>query len=134
MKIITLFVIVLTIAMYSGSKSNETVRIALLIGLTIFLFYLVENAGWSRCYITNIHLMADNKIKIIYYDKDFKKEYINDIKSLTFDKKFVWYKIRGRAPYLIIQNLSDGFKIKQHDVGSWDEATIDKIEKIGLSN
>lgn len=117
--------------MCSGSKINDTFIIGLLIGLAIFLFYLIENANWNRYYITDIFLTTDNKIKIIYYEKDCKKEYTADIKSLTFDKKFVWYKIRGqRVPYLIIQNLCDGFKIKQYDVGNWDEATIDKIQKI----
>ena len=125
-KTITFFIIFLTIVMCSGSKS--TMIIGLLISFAIFLFYLIEHANWSRYYITDISLRADSKIKIIYYDRNLKREYITNLKSLTFDKKFVWYKIRGqRAPYLFIQNLNDGFKIKQYGIGDWNEATIDKI-------
>ena len=71
--------------------------------------------------------MTGNKIKIIYYDKDDRKEYTTENESLKINKKFVWYKTRGRVPYLIFQNKNDNFKIKQYDVGSWDETAIDNI-------
>ena len=135
MKYKTFFVIVLTAIMYSSSSSNDTKQIALFVGLTIFLFYLGENFKWSRLYITEIIRTTENKIKIIYYDKDVKNEFTADIKQLSFDKRFVWYKIREtRAPYLVIKNTSDGVSINQHDVGDWDEKAMDKIISIHLQD
>jgi hypothetical protein len=132
MKYMTIFVIILTAIMYSSGSSNDTKEIALFVGLAIFLFYLAENYKWSRFYITDIIRTTNDKIKIIYYDRDVKKEFTADVKQLSFDKRFVWYKVRSRAPYLVIKKTGDGVNIEQHDVGDWDEKTMDRINSIRL--
>lgn len=134
MKTMTFFVIVLTIVMCLSSTTTSEIIISLLVGFVILIFYFLEYRKWSTYYITDISKLAGNKIKIIYYDKDDRKEYTTESELLTINKKFVWYKTRGRVPYLIFQNNKDKFKIKQYDVGNWDETTIDNIAKSNLKD
>jgi hypothetical protein len=133
MKIMIFFVIALTIVMCLSSSTNSEIIISLLVGFVIFIFYFLEHRKWSRYYITDIFQLTGNKIKIIYYDKDDRKEYITENELLKINKKFVWYK-RGRVPYLIFQNNNDNFKIKQYEVDSWDETAIDNIAKNNLED
>lgn len=131
MRMMTIFVIILTVIMYTNSSSTETKLIGLFIGLGLFTFYVIEHLKWCRYYITSIALTIDNKLEINYYDKDIYKKYSADLTSLTIEKKNVWYKTRGQVPYIVIQNLNDNFRITQYDICDWDETQIDKLKNIG---
>jgi hypothetical protein len=124
MRTMTIFVILLTLTMYANSKLS-----GLLIGLTIFIFYLIEHLKWCRYYITKVTLTTDNNVKIAYHDKDSYNEYSSLLSRLTIEKKKVWYKIRGQVNYIVIQNLTDNFMIKQYVVCDWDEQKFDDLKK-----
>lgn len=121
-----IFVFVLTVVMVTSSNSN----IGLLIGFCIFLFYLMENRSWGRFYITEVSRNSDVEIKIVYYDRDERKECTLNIKTMEISREQVWYKIRGIVSYISIKDKNSDFRIRQFLIGKWDETAFDLMLNI----
>lgn len=109
---------------YLGTDSAWTV----LAGLVLFGFYFKERLKWGRIYITEIREMPENKLKIIYLDKNDIKEYVADKNSLSIQRNSVRYRLRAdKEDYIIFKDEEKGFTLKQYALGDWEDATINEL-------
>ncbi len=109
---------------YLGTNSLWTI----FAGLALFAFYLTERLRWGRIYITDICELPDDKLKIIYLDKNEVKEYTGDKKSLLLQRNSVWYKLKAdKEEYLLFKDETKGFTLKQYVMGDWENQKIDEL-------
>lgn len=93
--------------------------------LFFFIFNLLEYRNWCRYYITHIK-KSGNNVQIEYYDKNEQKNVDDTITTFTFKTNNVWYKIRGKAPFLVI-NHTETVVLKQFLFEDIDENVIKEI-------
>lgn len=101
--------------------------LTLLLWSALFFYILIESINECRFYISKIELIEKSQIKIEYLDNDFFKNYTGDLKSLSIEKKFIWYKIRLKTPYLRITDNSSALSIKQYEIGKWSRELMSKV-------
>lgn len=96
----------------------------------ILFFHLLEFRSRSKGYISYIN-RSNGRLKLIYFNKD--KQYVaeDDAAAFCIEKKKVWYKINGGAPFLQIK-YHHNVIVKQFIVKDVDETIIERmIEEFG---